>query len=139
MFTTSVAHKERWTVLPLAVAAAPACLAVAMLAAPAASAQPEKDIQVTASIEAGTPGPATHQCKTRNGVEGQPFTNTAILGTAPGDTWHSVGPATDTTCAYQTPEGVFYTGTETGTVTIDGCGTGFVVLDFEGSVTGANE
>jgi hypothetical protein len=116
-------------------AVAMTCLPMLLAAAPAAVAQPEKNIEIRASIQAAAATPATHECKKRNGVEGQPFTNTAILGTAPGDTWHSVGAVTDTTCVYQTAEGVFYTGTESGTVTIDGCGTGFVVLEFEGRLS----
>ena len=115
------------------------CLPFSVGAAPTALAQPEKNIQVSASIAASAPQPGGHECKTRKGVQGQPFTNTAVLGTAPGDAWHSVGPVTDTTCAYQMPEGIEYTGTEAGTVTIDGCGTGFVVLEFEGTVIGATE
>lgn len=127
------------TLTAFSTAAAMTCLPFAVAAAPTALAQPDKDIQVRANIAASAPQPASHECKTRKGVQGQPFTNTATLGTAPGDTWHSVGTVTDTTCVYQTPEGVQYTGTEAGTVTIDGCGTGYVVLEFEGAVTGATE
>lgn len=139
MSTTSSSLKHRSRVLSVCSIAATACLPLALLAAPPATAKPEKQIQVIASIQASSPAPATHECKDRQGVAGIPFTNTAILGTAAGDSWHSVGLATDTTCVYPTPEGVFYTGTETGIVTIDGCGTGFVVLKFKGSVNGAVE
>jgi hypothetical protein len=132
---TKVTIKHRSTVLALSSAAAMTCLSIALGAVPAAMAQPDKNIVVRASIEAAAATPATHECKKRNGVEGVPYTNPATLGTAPGDTWHSVGPVTDTTCVYQTTEGVIYTGTESGTVTIDGCGTGFVVLEFEGSLS----
>ena len=132
---TRVTIKHRSMALAFSSAAAMTCLSVGLVAAPAATAQPDKNIDVRASIQANAATPATHQCEKRNGVDGAPYTNPAILGTAPGDTWHSVGTVTDTTCVYQTPEGVSYTGTESGTVTIDGCGTGFVVLEFEGSLS----
>jgi hypothetical protein len=132
---TIVTIKHRSMALAFSSTAAITCLPVALVGAPGATAQPDKNIEVRANIQANLATPATHQCKKRNGVDGAPFTNTAILGTAPGDTWHSVGTVTDTTCVYQTPEGVSYTGTESGTVTIDGCGTGFVVLEFEGSLS----
>jgi hypothetical protein len=100
--------------------------------APPAFAAGAKRMDIHASIHADPPQPAGHQCATIDGVQGLPFQNTATLGTAPGDTWHSVGQVVDTTCVYQTAEGVSYTGTETGTVTIDGCGAGTVVLTFSG-------
>ena len=65
------------------------------------------------------------------------FTNPAILGEEPGDNWHAPA-AVDNTCAYLNPEDfslAFYRGTETGEVTIDGLGTGDVVLEFEGTLT----
>jgi hypothetical protein len=110
-----------------------------MLFAPAALAATNKNIEIRASIQADAAQPANHRCNTINGVVGMPFQNTATLGTAPGDTWHSVGQVIDTTCVYFAGDRVSYTGTEAGTVTIDGCGTGFVVLEFSGSLAGATE
>jgi hypothetical protein len=45
--------------------------------------------------------------------------------------------AVDTTCVYLNPDQTvaFYTGTETGTVTIEGCGTGEITLEFEGTLS----
>src|SRR5829696_9185329 len=109
---TRVTIKHRSMALAFSSAAAMTCLSVGLVAAPAATAQPDKNIDVRASIQANAATPATHQCEKRNGVDGAPYTNPAILGTAPGDTWHSVGPVTDATCVYQTSDGVSYTGTK---------------------------
>lgn len=102
-----------------------------------------KTVQVRASVWAGAAVPTDCGCAPEPGLLGLSFTNPAILGQDPGDNWRAPA-AVDNTCAYLNPEDfsvVFYRGTETGEVTIDGLGTGNVVLDFTGTLTegGASE
>lgn len=102
-----------------------------------------KTVEVRASVWAGAAVPTDCGCAPEPGLIGLSFTNPAVLGQDPGDNWHAPA-AVDNTCAYLNPEDfsvVFYRGTETGEVTIDGLGTGNVVLDFTGTLTegGASE
>lgn len=97
-------------------------------------------VTVRASVYAAPPQPRTPACDCGE-VDGSffvgGFTNAAVLGTAPGDTWHAPD-AVDNTCVYVGPDGaVTYSGTETGDVTIDGLGSGYVSLTFEGLLTSA--
>ena len=102
-----------------------------------------KTVQVRASVWAGAAVPTDCGCAPEPGLIGLSFTNPAILGQDPGDNWRAPA-AVDNTCAYLDPEDfsvVFYRGTETGQVTVDGLGTGNVVLNFTGTLTegGASE
>lgn len=102
-----------------------------------------KTVQIRASVYAGAAVPTDCTCTPEPGLIGLAFTNPAVLGESPGDNWHAPA-AVDNTCAYLRPEDysvAFYRGTETGEVTIDGLGTGNVVLDFEGTLLegGASE
>lgn len=102
-----------------------------------------KTVQVRASVWAGAAIPTDCGCAPEPGLIGLSFTNPAILGQDPGDNWRAPA-AVDDTCAYLDPEDfsvVFYRGTETGEVTVDGLGTGNVVLNFTGTLTegGASE
>lgn len=102
-----------------------------------------KTVDVRASVYAGAAVPTDCGCAPEPGLIGLSFTNPAVLGQASGDNWHAPA-AVDNTCAYLNPEDfsvVFYRGTETGEVTIDGLGKGNVVLDFTGTLTegGASE
>lgn len=95
-----------------------------------------KAVQIRASVYAGAAVPTDCTCAPEPGLIGLAFTNPAVLGESPGDNWHAPA-AVDNTCAYLRPEDfsvAFYRGTETGEVTIDGLGTGNVVLDFEGTL-----
>lgn len=95
-----------------------------------------KTVQIRSSVYAGAAVPTDCGCAPEPGLIGLSFTNPAILGGAPGDNWHAPA-AVDNTCAYLNPEDysvAFYRGTETGEVTIDGLGTGGVVLRFEGTL-----
>ena len=101
-----------------------------------------KTVQIRASVQAGAPtptGPGTPSSNPNLILVGA-FTNDAVLGTAPGDTWHAPA-AVDNTIVYVDAAnnfGVVYTGTETGEVTIDGLGTGDVVVDFTGNLFDEN-
>lgn len=102
-----------------------------------------KTVQIRSSVYAGAAVPTDCGCAPEPGLIGLSFTNPAILGGTPGDNWHAPA-AVDNTCAYLNPEDysvAFYRGTETGEVTIDGLGTGGVVLKFEGMLLegGASE
>ncbi len=102
-----------------------------------------KTVQIRSSVYAGAAVPTDCGCAPEPGLIGLSFTNPAILGGAPGDNWHAPA-AVDNTCAYLNPEDysvAFYRGTETGEVTIDGLGTGHVVLKFDGTLLegGASE
>ena len=97
-----------------------------------------KTVQIRASVWAGAPtptGPGTPASDPNLILIGA-FTNDAVLGAAPGDTWHAPA-AVDNTTVYVDAANNFavvYTGTETGEVTIDGLGTGNVVLEFTGNL-----
>ncbi|AQT81073.1 hypothetical protein B1R94_20115 [Mycolicibacterium litorale] len=87
----------------------------------------------------GQPGVAAQvtaaTCSDLDGVKGFGFQNPTEVGVAPGDTWRA-GSAADASCAYPNPDGsLHYIGTETGTVTLDGCGTGVVTIHFDGLAT----
>ena len=99
-----------------------------------------KTVQIRASVQAGAPVPAVCGCEQIDGLIALAYTNPATLGTAPGDTWHAPN-AVDSTTVYLNPDYslAFYRGTETGTVTIDGLGTGGVVLKFEGNLSPAGD
>ena len=100
-----------------------------------------KTVQVRASVYAGAAVPTDCVCAPEPGLIGLAFTNPAILGEEPGDNWHAPA-AVDNTCAYLNPNDfslAFYRGTETGEVTIDGLGTGDVVLEFEGTLTNGGQ
>lgn len=102
-----------------------------------------KTVQIRSSVYAGAAVPTDCGCAPEPGLIGLSFTNPAILGGAPGDNWHAPA-AVDNTCAYLNPEDysvAFYRGTESGEVTIDGLGTGDVVLRFDGTLLegGASE
>jgi hypothetical protein len=96
-----------------------------------------KTVQVRASVQAGAPtptGPGTPSPDPNLILVGA-FTNPAVLGTAPGDTWHAPAAVDNTTVYFNaTTGGIVYEGTETGQVTIDGLGTGDVVLEFTGNL-----
>ena len=102
-----------------------------------------KTVKIRSSVYAGAAVPTDCGCAPEPGLIGLSFTNPAILGGAPGDNWHAPA-AVDNTCAYLNPGDysvAFYRGTESGEVTIDGLGTGDIVLRFHGTLLegGASE
>jgi len=79
------------------------------------------------------PLPTGASCPTRNGVPGFGVVNSAHSGLSGGDTWIGQSVVTDTTCIYLLPDGSLdYTGTEAGTVTLRGCGTGYIAFAYTG-------
>jgi hypothetical protein len=117
-------------------AAAAAVAVVAVIGgAPVATAESDHEVPVVFHYHGQPSVPDTQQCEKLNGVDGFAVRNPTVAGSAPGDTWHAPD-ATDVSCAYANPDGSLrYLGTETGTVTLDGCGTGLAVIEFDGSVT----
>ena len=78
--------------------------------------------------------PSVPSAQTCEKVDGFAVQNPTVAGPARGDTWHASS-ATDASCAYPNPDGSLrYIGTETGTVTLDGYGTGLAVIAFDGLV-----
>jgi len=94
-----------------------------------------KKVQISSTVWAGAPTPAACGCEQVPGYIPLAFTNPAVLGGNPGDNWHAPN-ALDSTTVYLNPDYslAYYTGTETGQVTIDGLGTGNVHLDFVGNL-----
>ena len=103
------------------------------------SAKPSKYAPAFRQVHRRQPDPGTPSSNPNLILVGA-FTNDAVLGTAPGDTWHAPA-AVDNTIVYVDAAnnfGVVYTGTETGEVTIDGLGTGYVHVDFYGNLFDEN-
>lgn len=124
-----------------AIAAAVACLPMTMLFAPNAVAEPGggKNIDIVFHYRTDAPTVITpNDCspKKKNGIDAIKLQDIAY-GTDSTDNYRVTGPATDITCGFPNPAGGFdYSGTETGTVTIDGCGTGNLsFFYFDGSST----
>lgn len=92
-------------------------------------------VQIRSTVRAGAPSPAICGCEEVPGLIALAYTNPAALGGGAGDNWNAPA-AVDSTTVYLNPDYsvAYYAGKETGTVTIDGLGTGDVVLDFVGNL-----
>ena len=93
-------------------------------------------VQIRSTVRAGAPSPALCGCEEVPGLIALAYTNPAVIGGEAGDNWNAPA-AVDSTTVYLNPDYsvAYYAGKETGTVTIDGFGTGDVVLDFVGNLT----
>jgi len=106
---------------------------------PVAAAESDHDVPIVFHYHGQPSVPIAQQCEKINGVDGFAVGNPTVAGSTPGDTWHAPE-ASDVSCAYANPDGSLrYLGTETGAVTLDGCGTGLAVIEFDGSVTPPDE
>lgn len=92
-------------------------------------------VQIRSTVRAGAPSPAACGCEEVPGLIALAYTNPAVIGGGAGDNWNAPA-AVDSTTVYLNPDYsvAYYAGKETGTVTIDGLGTGDVVLDFVGNL-----
>ncbi|MCG7592526.1 hypothetical protein MHN84_00785 [Mycobacterium sp. PSTR-4-N] len=92
-------------------------------------------VQIRSTVRAGAPSPAICGCEEVPGLIALAYTNPAVIGGEAGDNWNAPA-AVDSTTVYLNPDFsvAYYAGKETGTVTIDGLGTGDVVLDFVGNL-----
>ncbi|MGV0771894.1 hypothetical protein [Mycobacterium syngnathidarum] len=101
-----------------------------------------KRVQIRSTVWAGAPTPGVCGCEEVPGYIALAYSNPAVIGGNPGDNWHAPD-VVDRTTVYLNPDYsvAYYAGTETGTVTIDGLGTGNVQLDFVGNLnaTGTSE
>ena len=93
-------------------------------------------VQIRSTVRAGAPSPAACGCDEVPGLIALAYTNPAVIGGGAGDNWNAPA-AVDSTTVYLNPDFslAYYAGKETGTVTIDGLGTGDVVLDFVGNLS----
>lgn len=118
-----------------AIAAAALSLVAVFQGLPVAVAEPDNVLPIVFHYHGEPSVPSSQTCEKVGGVDGFAVENHTVVGTAPGDTWRAPL-ATDASCAYPNPDGSLrYIGTETGTVTLAGCGTGLAVIEFDGLVT----
>ena len=108
-------------------------------AVPVAAAEPDHEVPIVFHYHGQPSVPFAQRYDKVNAVDGFAVRNPTVAGTAPGDTWHTPA-AIDVSCAYSNPDGSLrYLGTETGVVTLDGCGTSLAVIEFDGLVTPPDE